>query len=134
MKSIIGTAGTREILRSLSVNHHEIPTVAIGGINASNILRVRNQTEVGCKSLDGIAVVSAVIGADDPKNAASQLIDIIGKPLPSTAGTLLKTKEVGQLLAQVPTVIRELKRVVPICHNMTNLVVQNFAANVALCM
>lgn len=134
VKSIIGTAGTREILRSLSINHHKTPTVAIGGINASNIQRVRYQTEVGSKCLDGVAVVSAIIAADDPKSAASQLRDMIGKPPSFIVETLSKTKEVEQLLAQVPKVIRELKLVKPICHNMTNLVVQNFAANVTLCM
>ena len=134
VKSIIGTAGTREILRSLSVNHHKTHTVAIGGINATNIQRVGYQTKVGSKSLNGIAVVSAIIAAEDPKSAASQLRDMIRKPPPSIVETLSKTEDVGQLLAQVPKVIRELKRIAPICHNMTNLVVQNFAANVALCM
>ncbi|KAL9117984.1 MAG: hypothetical protein Q9187_005476 [Circinaria calcarea] len=134
VKSIIGTAGTREILDTLSIDDLKTPTVAIGGINGSNIQRVVYQTKVGSKSLDGIAVVSAIIAADDPRSAASQLRDMIGQPRPSIVETASKANEVEQLLAGVPKVIQQLKRAAPICHNMTNLVVQNFAANVALCI
>lgn len=134
MKSIIGTAGTREILNTLSICDLKTPTVAIGGINGSNVQRVVYQTKVGSKKLDGIAAVSAIIAADDPKSAASQLRDMIGQPPPSVVETASKANEVKQLLAGVPKVIQQLKKVAPVCHNMTNLVVQNFAANVALCM
>lgn len=46
----------------------QLPTVAIGGINLTN---AHNVYQTGC---DGIAVVSAICAAIDPKQAAQQLI------------------------------------------------------------
>ena len=47
-----------------------IPAVAIGGINAENAVTLKN-----C-GISGIAVVSAVFGADDIRSAAAQLKEI----------------------------------------------------------
>lgn len=65
------------------------------------------------KSLDGVAVVSAIIAAKDPAAAAREI-----------SGRVVSAK--------VPDVVRAIGRKGPLTHNMTNLVVQNFAANVAL--
>jgi thiamine-phosphate pyrophosphorylase len=48
-----------------------VPVIAIGGINKDNLASVM---ETG---VDGVAVISAVLGADDVKRAAAQLADII---------------------------------------------------------
>ena len=55
-----------ELLRRIS-NSVSIPVVAIGGINAGNILKL-----VG-SGVDGVAVVSAIFGAEDPGKAAARL-------------------------------------------------------------
>lgn len=55
----------REICRSVS-----IPAVAIGGITKENVWELR-----GCGNM-GIAVVSAVFGADNPYTAAKELSEI----------------------------------------------------------
>ncbi|UKZ77763.1 hypothetical protein TrVFT333_005489 [Trichoderma virens FT-333] len=113
-KSIIGTAGIRSILLGLSSAGHSIPTVCIGGINGSNATSVLAESSAApAKSLDGIAVVSAIVAAEDPAAAAR---DLLGKVV---AG-------------RVPDVIKAVAAATPLSHNMTNLVVQNFAANVAL--
>ncbi|KAM0253886.1 hypothetical protein ACHAQJ_007118 [Trichoderma viride] len=114
-KSIIGTAGIRTILLALSgAGHASIPTVCIGGINGSNATSVLIESSAApAKSLDGIAVVSALVAAADPAAAAR---DLLGKVV---AG-------------RIPDVIRAVAATTPLSHNMTNLVVQNFAANVAL--
>jgi thiamine-phosphate pyrophosphorylase len=49
----------------------KLPVVAIGGINASNIKLVKEQ------KVDGIAVVSAILGQVDIKLAAQNLYDLI---------------------------------------------------------
>jgi len=135
-KSIIGTAGTREILNALSAMDEKVATVAIGGINSTNVQRVLYQTKATFKALDGVAVVSAIVHAQDPKQAASELRTLIRTP--PAFGTLTspakKPREVQHLLDSVPAIVKKLGRETPLCHNMTNLVVQNFAANVALCM
>ncbi|HCI55705.1 MAG TPA: thiamine phosphate synthase, partial [Bacteroidales bacterium] len=52
-----------------SVSKH--PVVAIGGINA------KNAAEVLMAGADGLAVVSAIVSADDPMKAARELRKII---------------------------------------------------------
>jgi len=110
--------------------------VAIGGINSTNIQRVLYQTKAAFRALDGVAVISAIVGAQDPKQAAAELRTLIRTP-PAFA-TLTnpgkRPREVQQLLDSVPAIVKKLGQETPLCHNMTNLVVQNFAANVALSM
>lgn len=49
--------------RALQITKHKI--IAIGGINVDNIHK--------CKGLDGVAVVSAILSACEPKQAAEEL-------------------------------------------------------------
>ena len=133
-KSIIGTAGVKNILYRLSTMGQEIPTVAIGGLNASNAKRVMFQSRSPSKGLDGVAVVSAIMAAQDPKAAATALRDSINN-VPATMSPQAKVNQkVETLLSQVLDIVKDVGAKSPLCHNMTNLVVQNFAANVALCI
>jgi thiamine-phosphate pyrophosphorylase len=52
-------------------NTVKIPVVGIAGINKNNVIKLKN-----C-GLDGIAVVSAIFGEENPKAAASELKDIL---------------------------------------------------------
>ena len=133
-KSIIGTAGVKGILHELSTVNTRIPTVAIGGLNASNVQRVMFQSKSPTKGLDGVAIVSAIMAAQDPKAAASELKSLIGNVPVSMSPKAGENHAVETLLDQIPHIIEELGVKSPLCHNMTNLVVQNFAANVALCI
>lgn len=133
-KSIIGTAGVKKILHRLSTTDMTIPTVAIGGLNASNVQRVMFQTKSPTKGLDGVAVVSAIMAAEDPEAAASTMRSLIGRVPVSMSPKAGENQHVEKLLSQIPSIVKELSVKSPLCHNMTNLVVQNFAANVALCI
>lgn len=66
-----GVDGIREVRRRAG----RVPIVAIGGIDAGNAAEV---VEAGA---DGIAVVSAICGADDPRAAAHALRDIVDRSL-----------------------------------------------------
>lgn len=55
----------REIRSAVS-----IPVVAIGGINASNLMELRGS------GVDGVAVVSAIFAAEDPGKATAQLLEL----------------------------------------------------------
>ncbi|KAM3432314.1 hypothetical protein MY4824_006635 [Beauveria thailandica] len=114
-KSIIGPSGVRTILKAMvEAGHGAVPTVCIGGINNDNAATVLAQSSAApAKSLDGVAVVSAVIAAEDPAEAARLLAGHVA-------------------VAAIPLVVGAVGRTTPLSHNMTNLVVQNFAANVAL--
>ncbi|RAL63691.1 hypothetical protein DID88_003734 [Monilinia fructigena] len=114
-KDIIGTAGTKEILDFLHKSGSQ--SAALG------------------KQLDGVAIVSAIIAAQDAEKAASELSQLIWTPPPFASAHLPNDetkKDPRELLLQVPGVIAEVAKKTPLSHNMTNLVVQNLAANVAL--
>ncbi|KAL6852073.1 Hydroxyethylthiazole kinase family domain-containing protein [Trichoderma novae-zelandiae] len=114
-KSIIGPSGIRSILHALAASGYaSTPTVCIGGINSANATAVLVESSAApLKSLDGVAVVSALVAAADPAAAAR---DLLGRVV----------------TGRVPDVVRAVAEGTPLSHNMTNLVVQNFAANVAL--
>ncbi|KAH6668792.1 Hydroxyethylthiazole kinase family-domain-containing protein [Halenospora varia] len=134
-KDIIGTAGTKEILRAIAKDGEHMRTVCIGGINASTVQRVLYQSASPDKKLDGVAIVSGIMAAADPTKAAQELLRLVQSPPPFAVESIANTKKsstVDDLLAQVPEVIRKVGEKSPLSHNMTNLVVQNFAANVAL--
>jgi thiamine-phosphate diphosphorylase/hydroxyethylthiazole kinase len=94
----------RDILSALaSAGHAHVPTVCIGGVNASNIGPVIAGCRSPSKALDGVAVVSALMAAPDPAAAAR---DLVGKVA----------------VAMIPQVVRVVADTTPLTHNMTNLV------------
>ncbi len=68
---VLGPQGIRNIKDKI-----KIPVIAIGGINAENAAAV---VEAGA---DGIAVISAIMGASNIENAARELKNIIRGPRP----------------------------------------------------
>ena len=87
-----------------NAGHGAVPTVCIGGINTENTAAVLAQSSAAPeKSLDGVAVVSAIVAAEDPAAAAR---DIAGKVA----------------VAGIPLAIDAVARKTPLSHNMTNLV------------
>jgi thiamine-phosphate diphosphorylase/hydroxyethylthiazole kinase len=132
-KSVIGTAGTQAILDA--IKDSAVGTVSIGGINHSNVQRVIYQSQSAKKGLDGVAIVSAIIAADDPKASAEKFVELLTNP-PRFALTSNppRVNEAEALLNDVPQIIRKMVEVHPLVHNMINFVVSNFVANVALSM
>lgn len=109
--------------------------MSIGGINSETVQRVLYQSAHPTKQLDGVAIVSAIMAAKDPKKAAEKLLSLVKTPPPFAAASLANTKkkqDAGDLVDQVPMIIKAVGEKTPLSHNMTNMVVQNFAANVAL--
>ena len=62
----LGLEGLAEIRRTVKT-----PLVAIGGLNLDNA------ADVIRSGADGVAVVSAIVSAEDPENAARQLKKVI---------------------------------------------------------
>ncbi|KAK3944727.1 hypothetical protein QBC46DRAFT_374171 [Diplogelasinospora grovesii] len=137
-KNIIGTAGVRRILEAthaIRSKSDKVRAVCIGGINESNVQRILYQTRLGFNRLDGVAVVSAIVAAENPEAAAQRLCNLIAMPPPFKTGQYIASpSEAHGIVEQVPKIIRAVHAATPLSHNMTNLVVQNFAANVALAM
>jgi thiamine-phosphate diphosphorylase / hydroxyethylthiazole kinase len=133
-KAIIGPQGVQEILSALvSRGLGQVSTVCIGGINSSNIARVYHQSNTPKKKLDGIALVSAIMASEDPEAAAKNLAQYKQVAFEYDKQTTSQTvTSVHETLQKIPNILQKLERTTPLCHNMTNLVVQNIAANVAL--
>jgi thiamine-phosphate pyrophosphorylase len=68
----LGLAGLRQIRKAV-----KLPLVGIGGLNRDNSAAVIRS------GADGVAVVSAIVAADDPEAAASALRQIITEARPS---------------------------------------------------
>ncbi|KAK4178462.1 putative thiamine biosynthetic bifunctional enzyme [Triangularia setosa] len=138
-KSIIGAAGVREILTSMdSAGYYEkVKTVCIGGLNKNNIPRILYQSQhFGDKPsvlvLNGVAVVSAIMSADDPEEASRELLTLVDSWHKFRGSALIGLRAERGVLGAVGDIIKRVHEERPLTHNMTNLVVQNFAANVAL--
>lgn len=87
----------------VSAGYGHVSTVCIGGVNASNTASVLAESASPKKSLDGVAVVSAIVAADDPSAVSRDLL--------------------GQVVVgRIPGVIKKVAETTPLSHNMTNLV------------
>ncbi|KAJ5247824.1 hypothetical protein N7468_002807 [Penicillium chermesinum] len=103
------------------------------GINPSNVQRVIYQSQSPRKALDGVAIVSAIMAADDPQAATEGIAQLIkSRPLFALTPKVARDNEVGALLQEVPQIVQKMVEVHPLVHNMINFVVANFVANVAL--
>lgn len=127
----------RTILDTINRLDRKVKTVAIGGINLSNVQRVLYQSASAGQDqkLDGVAVVSAIMAAKDPKSVAEQFKQAIATPpafVTRELDTSSSSTEVNELAAAVPEVIRKVVETHPIVHSMINFVVANFVANVAI--
>jgi thiamine-phosphate pyrophosphorylase len=65
---VLGLEGVREIRAKI-----RIPILAIGGINGANVAAVISA------GASGVAVISAIAAAENPRVAATELIEAIGK-------------------------------------------------------
>lgn len=136
-KSIIGTRGTQEILSQCKTGtQHAVGCVAIGSINSKTVQRVLHQSASNDNRLSGVAVVSAIMAASDAQEAASELAERIKeagqKFYTSVPPNTQVIDSVDAMLSRVPGIIEKHASSSVLSHNMTNTVVQNFAANVCL--
>lgn len=106
--------------------HAETPTVCIGGINESNLQRTRLQSEYPGKGLTGVAVVSAIMAAQDPEGAARRLLVLSANPagfeFDMYWGEAARATGLPESISQVPNIIKMVHDTTPLSHNMTNLV------------
>lgn len=115
---------------------HDTGCVAIGSINIANVQRVLHQSAYATNRLNGVAVVSAIMAAEDPQTAARQFRQRIADAeeafyVSCKPGTDVVMERSG-MLNLIPNIISRHVASSVLCHNMTNTVVQNFAANVCL--
>lgn len=131
-------SGVRQILGLISSKRPELPSVAIGSINATNLQAVlyKSRPTEGLP-LAGVAVVSAIVSSTDPESAASGLLSLYKSPPPwapppPSQTTVFTHFYLPLILDKVVTIIRSIKEHKPLVHHITNAVVKNFSANVTL--
>ncbi|KAF3108998.1 hypothetical protein TWF569_006187 [Orbilia oligospora] len=131
-------SGLRQILGLISSKRPELPSVAIGSINATNLQAVlyKSRPTEGLP-LAGVAVVSAIISSTDPESAASGLLSLYKSPPlwaspPPSQSTAFNHFYLPLILDKVVTILRTIKEHKPLVHHITNAVVKNFSANVTL--
>ncbi|KAK9460554.1 Hydroxyethylthiazole kinase family-domain-containing protein [Lipomyces oligophaga] len=126
----IGISGLRKILSYLSSVPKYMPAVAIGSCNLHTTRNIMYLSAVPGRSLDGVAVVSAIIGAEDPKEASSKLLALVKEP--PYWMSVINNRSAESIVQAVPAVIKKVFITTPLVHNIINRVAINFAANVDL--
>lgn len=127
-KSVIGPEGLKHTLEVLDKNGHgAVPVVCIGGLNASNIFSVMFRGSPKVNPVDGVAIVSAIMAAEDPQAVSRHLLDLVVKSDKLNRSPLLRSGQSGintkvDILDLVPRVIKTVHETKPLTHNMTNLV------------
>jgi len=113
-----------------------IKTVAIGGIREGNIRRlVRSSIGSNGRVLDGVAVVSAIVGAQNAQSATARIVDQV------MAGKSKENREmkravqsVEEVVKSVPALLTTLRQNCPLTHHISNYVVMNDTANCTLAL
>jgi thiamine-phosphate diphosphorylase / hydroxyethylthiazole kinase len=123
---VLGTAGVGQVLQALKEGGHAVRTVCIGGVNAANIPTVIYKSGARGRLLDGVAIVSAIMAAEDPERAAGELARLVRELPPFGRETAAAPAQSGSsvqgLLDAVPGLVRAMAETTPLSHNMTNLV------------
>ncbi|KZV76302.1 Hydroxyethylthiazole kinase [Peniophora sp. CONT] len=133
-----GVEGVREMMEELEGSN--VKSVAIGGVKSTNLTRVLH----GCSSarglgLDGVAVVSDIMAAQDPRAAAERLASIYRawRSVPriptsfSKADAELSSASFVELAGKLLEGVRAAK---PLVHQITNGVVKTQSANATLAL
>ncbi|OLL24497.1 putative thiamine biosynthetic bifunctional enzyme [Neolecta irregularis DAH-3] len=134
-----GIAGCREIIKYCKLTQQsKIKTVAIGGINLSNIQRVKYQTAIQIPkdniqfTLDGVAVVTAIISSADAKSDTKALKESWNRGICSRLDLNLCPRNLDTLKQRIGSIPENVLKTNPLIHHITNNVVKNFSANITL--
>ncbi|KAI8086462.1 Hydroxyethylthiazole kinase family-domain-containing protein [Halteromyces radiatus] len=129
-KQPLGVDGVRRILES--IDGYKGYSVAIGGINLNNAeeLLLGGRPKSGSYTLDGLAIVSAIIGAADPKTVCQNFTSILQST--NTKQGLAVRNTVTHILEQWNQSIKNIHTTTPMVHHITNNVVINDNANATL--
>ncbi|KAK7057224.1 TMP-TENI-domain-containing protein [Favolaschia claudopus] len=133
-KTPIGVRGLGPMLAALDGSN--IKAVAIGGIKSTNLARLMHGSVSATEHwLDGIAVVSDIIARMDPQTAAYQLKSIFtASRLAEDQRTQTRTLSLSRddALEKALAMKDAVRRLSPLVHQMTNVVVANQSANITL--
>lgn len=95
-----------------------VPTVAIGGVGGKNANELLEGSDTGKIHIDGLAIVSAIMAAEDPKVACEELLKLIRQSL-SRVG--VKTNNtVDDAIQFAVQAAKNIKDKTPMVHHITS--------------
>ncbi|KAH9948563.1 Hydroxyethylthiazole kinase [Amylocystis lapponica] len=115
-----------------------VNAVAIGGINAANVLHcLHGAVSPAGRTLDGVAVVSGIVASPDPRRAAQTLAGLVRAS--KAAGPRMRFAAApgctaDGLRAQAGALLAAVRAFSPLVHQITNNVVTNQSANATLAL
>ncbi|KAG5643447.1 hypothetical protein DXG03_000920 [Asterophora parasitica] len=133
---IIGVRGVGSRLAVLDGTN--IKAVAIGGIKSTNLLRTLHGSVSSTNhALDGVAVVSDIVGSQEPRLAAGKLLRILrdfrADPPPAIISSLELPAE-RVIVDKVAEVMSTVRSINPLVHQITNIVVTTQSANITMAL
>ncbi|KAG0296835.1 hypothetical protein BGZ98_000805 [Dissophora globulifera] len=142
-KRTLGPIGVRQVLEAIPAPQDtHLKTVVIGGIKEDNTKRVVvHSAGANGRILDGIAVVTGIVGAKDAKKASEDLLKEFkaGHTLVSSLSSTERVAEqqqthVDAMIHQFPDLLTKLRSESPLTHHISNFVVMNDTANATLAL
>ncbi|KAI3406722.2 KRE5 [Candida oxycetoniae] len=127
----IGPIGIREMLKVMGKHPRNIASVAIGGINETNINFVTYSCRVTKKAIDGVAVVSCIMASEDAAAATMKLLENSQQGYDDGDISSFNNEECLSN-DKHEAKLKKLLDSHPLVHHITNNVVKNFSANVTL--
>lgn len=126
-EKVIGPRQAAKIVKTLGGS--SVKSVAIGGIKSSNALRVLSGAVADNHlALDGVAVVSEIMAASDPRAAAERLAAVM-KSFKEAHGNSLTAQPVIRDLQQLPSVLggilKDVRQHRPVVHQVSKSIAAN---------
>jgi thiamine-phosphate diphosphorylase/hydroxyethylthiazole kinase len=142
-KPKLAPSGTGALLDALAAQGEQgaaTQAVAIGGIHAHNTpFLLHGAVGASGKALDGVAVISAIVASDTPKEKAAELRAITdafkasrARAGPATAVFPAPQRSAEELVAAAAELFAVVRDTTPLVHQITNAVVINDSANATL--
>lgn len=103
-----------------------------GGIKSTNLYRtLHGSVSTTDHALDGVAVVSDIVASSEPKLASQRLKSILTQFRQNSAHKL-QGRSAQDILSSVVGLMKEIRSINPLVHQITNTVVATQSANVTL--
>ena len=97
---------------------NRIPAVAIGGISAKNAAELLEGSQTTHDCLEGLAIVSAIMAAEDPKKTCEELKEIIQRSFKTTG--IVHDYTVEKTLDFAVKKAKDIRSLNPMVHHITS--------------
>jgi len=134
-KKPLGVEGVQSILKM--IKDKNISTVAIGGINMQNTPQLIIKSSTPGAHLDGVAVVSAIMGSAEPEQTCKDFAGVVRKYVTKCQDSQTHLKDqadVAEIIDKIVKIIPTIRQKGPLVHHITNNVVINDNANATLAL